>query len=190
MVTRIGRVLVNLGLVAVTLLCAAYLVPSLAGYERYVITGGSMSGTFEKGSIAFERPVPVGDLAVGDVITYQPPPDSGVSNLVTHRIVERRAGEDGATVFRTQGDANADPDPWTFSLVEGSQPVVAFTVPTLGYVFVALADRDVRMLVIGVPAALVALASLGQLVTGLRRRERPSPSGSRTLTPAAHPAQP
>ena len=189
---RAGRALVNLALVAVTLVCAAYLLPSLAGYERYVITGGSMSGTFEKGSVAFEQPVPVRDLAVGDVITYQPPPDSGVTNLVTHRIVERRHGRNGALVFRTQGDANPDPDPWTFSLVEGSQPVVEFTVPVLGYVFIALADRDLRMLVIGLPAALVALASLGQLAKALRERGDRAPSdtpGSAAGHPAAHPAR-
>ena len=91
----------------------AYVVPGLLGYERYVITGGSMSGTFESGSVVFEKPVPVKDLVVGDVITYLPPPDSGVSTLVTHRIIEIAPGKDAATVFQTQGDANPDPDPWT-----------------------------------------------------------------------------
>ncbi len=166
--TRLRRVAANLLLVVVTLVALAYLLPGLLGYERYVITGGSMSGTFEKGSIAVERVVPVADLAVGDVITYLPPADSGVDHLVTHRIVAMEP-VDGRTQLRTQGDANAAPDPWAFQLAGATQPVVAFTVPALGYVFIALADPAIRIAVIGVPAGLVALRALLDLVRNLRR---------------------
>ncbi|GGK78347.1 signal peptidase I [Ornithinimicrobium pekingense] len=157
----------NLALVVVALACAAYLLPHLLGYERYVITGGSMSGSIEKGSIVFERPRPVEELAVGDVITYLPPADSGVANLVTHRIVEIETDERGELVMRTKGDANADVDPWTFSLVDDVQPVVEHTVPKVGYLLIALADREVRMLVIGVPAAIIALLALVELTRNL-----------------------
>lgn len=162
------RLLSTVLLLLVTLGCAAYILPGLLGYERYVITGGSMSGAIERGSIVFEKPVPVEDLAVGDVITYLPPPDSGVSTLVTHRITEMVPGKDGGTVFSTQGDANPDPDPWTFSLTSGTQPVVQHAVPYAGYVFVALADPQVRKVVIGVPAAVIALLALRDLVMALR----------------------
>ena len=165
---RVGSLLVNTLLVLTTLAGVGYLAPSLFGYERYVITGGSMSGTFEKGSIAFEKPVPVADLAVGDVITYQPPADSGVTTLVTHRIVSMKPLETGVTQFRTQGDANPDPDPWSFQLTQAEQPVVQHTVPLAGWVFVALADREVRMAAIGVPATLIALLSLVELTRGVR----------------------
>ena len=177
--SRVGSLLLNIVLVAATLAGLAYLAPSLLGYERYVITGGSMSGTFEKGSIAFEKPVPVDQLQVGDVITYQPPADSGVSTLVTHRIVSRAASESGPLEFRTQGDANADPDPWKFQLAQAEQPVVEHTVPWLGYVFVTLADRDARMLVIGAPAAVIALLSLVELAGAVREQHRNRPTSRR-----------
>jgi signal peptidase len=167
--TRLARVLGNLALVAVTLACAVYLGPTLFGYERYVITGGSMSGSIERGSIAFEKPTPVADLAVGDVITYLPPADSGVPHLVTHRVVQMHDGAHGATVLRTKGDANDSVDPWSFSLTARTQPVEKFSVPVLGYAFIALADRETRMLAIGVPAALIALLSLVELGTTLTR---------------------
>ena len=177
------RLLGTVLLLVVTLGCAAYIVPGLLGYERYVITGGSMSGSIERGSVAFEKPVPVQDLAVGDVITYLPPPDSGVDTLVTHRITAIEPGESGSTVFRTRGDANPDPDPWTFSLTGGTQPVVEHAVPHVGHVFVALADPQVRMLVIGAPAAVIARLALRDLVrallpTRVRRPEVPTPSGA------------
>jgi signal peptidase len=160
---RIGSGLVSLLTILVTLAGVAYVAPSLFGYERYVITGGSMSGTFEKGSVAVEKPVPVGEVGVGDVITYLPPADSGVTHLVTHRIISDTILADGSRQLQTQGDANPDPDPWKFNLTEGTQPVVSFTVPHVGWVFVALADRETRMLIVGVPAGLIALASLVEL---------------------------
>lgn len=182
---RCVRVLGSLLLLVATLGSVAYVVPGLLGYERYVITGGSMSGTIERGSVVFEKPVPVKDLVVGDVITYLPPPASGVSTLVTHRITEIAPGKDASTVFQTQGDANPDPDPWSFSLSSGNQPVVTQAVPYVGYVFVALADPHVRLLVIGGPAALIALIALRDLVAALRP-EKGQRSPVRTPTPA-HP---
>lgn len=157
----------NLALAAAILACAAYLLPHLLGYERYVITGGSMSGSIERGSVVFSDLRPVEELAVGDVITYLPPADSGVTSLVTHRIVEIGQDGQGTSVLRTKGDANADVDPWTFTLVAAEQPVVEHTVPGLGYLLIALADRQVRMLVIGVPAGLVALLALIELTRNL-----------------------
>lgn len=142
-----------------------------------------MSGSIEKGSIAFEKAVPVVDLVVGDVITYVPPPDSGVSTLVTHRITAIRPGTGGTAVLSTQGDANPDPDPWTFSLASGAQPVVEHTVPYLGYVFVGLADPQVRLLVVGAPAALIALAALRDLVGALRPTRRARTEGAARPAP-------
>lgn len=187
---RVGSLLAHLALVLVTLLAAAYILPSLLGYERYVITGGSMAGTYDKGSIVFERPVPASELEVGDVITYLPPADSGVAMLVTHRVTKIGVDDAGRRVLRTQGDANPDPDPWRFSLVEDEQPVVEFSVPYVGYAVIALADRENRMLLIGIPAALVALLSLGQLVGAVRGGDRTDGDQAATSEPAAEPRIP
>lgn len=167
-VRRLGGLVANLLLVTLTLGAIAYVVPSFLGYERYVITGGSMTGSIDKGSIVFSKDTPAADLRVGDVITYLPPADSGVSTLVTHRILSMEPGENGSTVFRTQGDANPDPDPWTFSLVDSEQPVVQHAVPHVGWVMIAMADREIRMLVVGLPAAIIALMALVQLIGALR----------------------
>ncbi len=171
MTRRLARAAGTLTLVAVSLGALAFVLPSSLGFQRYVITGGSMTGTYDKGSIVFEREVPAHELTVGDVITYQPPAASGVTTLVTHRVIRITHDDKGNQVLRTQGDANPDPDPWRFSLTSEQQPVVAFSVPYAGYALIALADRETRMLVIGVPAGLIALLSLGQLVVALRSRE-------------------
>lgn len=171
--TALPRFLGNAVIALVIVGSLAFMLPSLLGYERYVITGGSMSGTFEIGSVVFEEQVPVADLRVGDVITYLPPAEAGVDNLVTHRIQTIRETAGGETLYRTKGDANADVDPWTFRLDSARQPRMSFVVPAVGHVFIALADRSTRILVIGLPAALIALASLLQLVRALRPAPRP-----------------
>jgi signal peptidase I len=153
------------------------LAPTLLGFDRYVIVGGSMEPTFDRGSVVFAREVPVDELAEGDVITYMPPAGSGVSQLVTHRIVEIGRAEDGSAVFRTKGDANEGADPWTFQLTDDHQNVVEHSVPLLGHVLIGLADPATRMVVIGLPAALVAVGALAELV-GFSFRRRLSPSAT------------
>ena len=180
---RVGKGAITAIAIAATIIAALMFVPGLLGLDRYVITGGSMSGTFERGALVFEEQVPVSDLRPGDVITYLPPAGSGVTELVTHRIVSIEPHPNGgdAMVFRTQGDANAGIDPWTFTLADSVQPRVVGWVPAVGWVFIALADPRIRMLAIGLPAAAIALLFLRDLVrTTARGRDR-SPA-----TAAAH----
>ncbi|PRZ13172.1 hypothetical protein [Nesterenkonia sandarakina] len=95
------------------------------------------------------------------------PPDSGITELVTHRIVDiDTSGED--PVFQTRGDANSSDDPWVFGLDDPTQARVEATVPGLGWVFLALADREIRMLIIGIPAGVVGVLSLIEVVRALR----------------------
>ena len=148
-------------LLAAVALSALMLLPPLFGYERYVITGSSMSGTIERGAIVYADAVPVEQLRVGDVITYTPPRGAGPDGKVTHRIVWIGRGQSGARAFRTKGDNNKTADPWRFELHQPTQARVSFDVPYVGYALAALAIRSVRVLVIGVPAALVAVAVIG-----------------------------
>lgn len=164
---RAGRLFWNAvsaaGLLVVLAGAALLLVPHLLGYERYVIVGGSMEPTVDRGSVVFSEDVPVADLAVGDVITYQPPPDSGVDTLVTHRIIDIGRADDGSPVLQTKGDANAAADPWHFQLQQPRQNVVRFDLPMVGHALVALANPQVRMVIVGVPAAFIALGALAEL---------------------------
>ena len=184
---RVGSALSSLLMLAVLLVSAGYLVPSLLGYQRYIITGGSMTGTYDRGSIVFEKARPSAALEVGDVITYLPPPSSGVTDLVTHRIVRKTPGADGGFVFRTKGDANPYRDPWKFTLDDTSQPVVTYSVPYVGWVFLFLSDPRHRTWAIGGPAAAVALLSLLQAARNARQ-ERASRANGGAPVPAVQAA--
>ena len=159
---RVIRVVTTLLLAAGMLLGAVLVLPALAGYQRYVIVSGSMTGTYDRGSVVFDRVVATSTLRVGDVITYRPPADSGIDHLITHRI-HAIATHDGVRVYRTQGDANPVADPWTFTLPNPTQARASFHVPYAGFAVAALSDRRVRMLVVGLPALLIAVSSLASL---------------------------
>lgn len=164
------RRLTNVVSVALTLFALAFMAPSAFGLQRFVITGDSMGGSLDRGSVAFAEVVPVSELKVGDVITYLPPASSGIEEMVTHRIIKIKGDS-----FRTKGDAVPQPDPWKFQLDKDAQPRVVFAVPYVGYFFMALADRTTRIVVIGVPAGLITLVSLVQFLRALRARRRPAP---------------
>jgi signal peptidase len=152
----LGRLV--LGLACLVLI--ATLVPGLFGYQRYVLVGGSMEPTIHRGSLVFDRVVPVARLRVGDVITYVQPGDG---DPVTHRIIRRERDARGQAIFRTQGDANADPDLRPFTLDRPTQARFAFAVPYVGHLLMFLASRSARLLLLVLPAIALALLMLVRL---------------------------
>ena len=160
---RLGHLGTNVLLAAGVLIGLALVVPSLLGYERYVIVSGSMTGTYDRGSVVVDEVVPVSDLRVGDVITYRPPAGAGPSGW--SRTGSQAIGRDpqGRRLFRTRGDANPSADPWTFTLGKPTQARVVAGVPWIGFGLAALSDRRVRLLVVGLPALIIACSVLGGL---------------------------
>ena len=145
------------------------LLPIGLGLDRYVMTSGSMSGGLAKGSVAFERVVPVSDVHVGDVITYRRPGHR--DDLVTHRVVIVRA--DGLV---TRADTAAHPDPWVLAPDGPTLSRVEFSVPLVGWVY----------LFFSWPAgwAITAAAAVTLVVLSWSRRGRaPAPVRDRVSDP-------
>lgn len=97
-------------IVTATLLISSLLYPdippSFMGYTPLVVESDSMVPFFEENDLVLIRNGKDGTAyEEGDVICFH----SG-DVYVTHRIVKTDAGEDGNTVYTTQGDANNTPD--------------------------------------------------------------------------------
>lgn len=157
--------------------CLLLVVPSVLGLQRYVLTGSSMEPTIHRGSLVFDRVVPVQELRVGDVITYVPP---GRTSPLSHRITGV-VPEQGSRVFTTRGDANPAADPWLFTLSRGTQGRVAFSVPAAGYPLWLLGRPATRLVLVGGPAMLIAVLTL-------RRLWRDAAALAGAAGPAAEPA--
>jgi signal peptidase len=163
-------------LTLVTAVAALLLAAAALGYQRYVVTGGSMTGAIPRGSLVFDKAVATASLEPGDVITYKPPAGYGRTALVTHRIVAVGAERDGARVFRTKGDANGVPDPWRVVLPAPTQARVVLAVPYAGYLLALLTRPPVRFVLIGVPALLLAVSLLWGLWEETSAAVRPKTS--------------
>jgi signal peptidase I len=153
-----GTLLLSLGMAAAVLMVGS----SLLGYQRYVITGQSMTGTIDRGSIVWDRVVPTSSLKVGDIITYDPASPMAPAGNITHRIIWEGRDAKGRLGFRTKGDYNGYEDPWRFTLGP-RQAKEVFHIPYAGYVLAYLSEPRFRMIIIGVPALLVAFAVLAGL---------------------------
>jgi signal peptidase len=147
------------------------LLPIGLGLQRYVMTGDSMQGSIDRGSVLLERVVPVSDLRVGDVITYRAPASAEHQGLVTHRIVA--IGPEGIS---TRGDASSSPDPWTLPTPQSTVPRVTFILPWVGYAYLLLLEPHTWVLV------LASLGALGVLLPSERLRRGRATRSERRLT--------
>jgi signal peptidase I len=141
----------------------------VGGLQLLAVMSGSMEPVIQVGGIVGVRPVPVGELQVGDVITFvnQASPDMPI----THRIVslDNRGGQ---TIISTKGDANDAVDAVT-TTPNRSVGRVEFTAPWLGYVMVWLASPIAKVAIVLISVIGFALPSMG---LPFRRRSQPVPA--------------
>lgn len=182
---RVARRVLGAGFlaVAVALLVITVIVPLAAGGKAYTVLTSSMEPDLPPGSLVFVRPVKASDIGVGSVITYQL--QSRQPEVVTHRVVTMGVREDGSPVFRTQGDANPDPDPaWVRPVqVRGA---VWYAVPYLGRLN-SLVTPQVRDLAVRGLALGLLVYGAGQLLLSARERVTKRYRRRRGLDPGVAP---
>jgi signal peptidase len=135
---------------------ATFLVASLLlGWRLEVVQTGSMEPIYPVDSLVVVRPINPSDIRVGTPIAFDP--EDG-RELVTHRVVQVLESSSGLA-FRTQGDANANPDP---------QPVPArqvrgratWAVPQLGRLVQWLEWPRGFVLLVVLPATALVVTEL------------------------------
>ena len=159
-----GRLLIGAGVFAPVALLT--MLPVGLGLERFVATTDEMAPAIQRGALVLERDVPVGDLEIGDVITFVPPAASGIEGPVTRRIVEI----DGPHL-RTKADASPEVDPWPVPMAGPTQDRVVAQVPLVGYAYVGLVRPSLwSALAAGlVSMALIVLAAWLHVLLERRR---------------------
>ncbi len=157
-----------LGLVVVAA-AALIVVPKATGSVPLTVLTGSMSPTYDPGSVVVVRPVAVDELQIGDAITFQE--KSGDPAVVTHRIVSVAFAGDGSRQFITQGDANGaqDPEPVKAAQVRGK---VWYSVPYVGHATTVLDPRARELAVKVIAGALLAYGGYMLAAGALGRRRK------------------
>lgn len=161
--------------VIVVLALAGLTTVWILGLQLRSIDSGSMAPTVPQGSLAVMESVPEQDLAVGDVVEFTDPADT--TRTVLHRIVEITSSRGAGRYLRTQGDANATPDPL---LVPASAVHARLThsTPGAGAVFWALRPPAGVVILAGGPLAML-------LVSTFVQRQGPAGGSHQSEVPAA-----
>jgi len=154
---RLGTIAVAAGLLVVFAAVLVASVPQVAAADHsFVVLSDSMSPAINAGSVVVVSEVPADRIAEGDVITYVDSQSADGTTRVTHRVVDVET-TDGGRQFRTQGDANDDPDPQpvSSSAVIG---VVGFHIPLVGYLIDFAGSTTGLISLVVVPAILLAVS--------------------------------
>jgi signal peptidase len=101
--------------------------PRTGRFQVMAVLTGSMRPVAPRGSLAVVAPKPLGELRVGDVLTYSIPVED--HHVITHRVVDLIDVGGGRRDVRTKGDANSAPDPWTAELRDPQVWTERFAIP-------------------------------------------------------------
>ena len=148
---------VMLGVVAV--LAVAVLAPYAGGGRSYSVMSGSMEPRIHTGDVVADARVAVRDVVVGDIVTFPDPQTRG--RLITHRVRSIRIHGDRASVV-TKGDANTSTEHWSIA-AGGSLGRVDYRVAKAGYVLAFTRRPEGRIVLVVIPALLLALLELTRI---------------------------
>lgn len=152
-----------------TILVAVLLIPAIiytapflvGGCFSSIVMGSSMEPTIRVGSIVIVRKVKPEDVKVGDIIAFK----IGESKTI-HRVVEKMS-EGDSFYFKTKGDANEDPDPWTVR-PQDIIGVLHLQIPYYGYlIWFATTPIGVALFIL-IPAIILIVSEIRKIL-GLRR---------------------
>ncbi len=157
-------VLVMVGVIALLL------SPRLVGAHLLVVQSQSMEPVVPMGALVVSLPVSTSEIAVGDVVTYESRDPGGGSGFVTHRVIER-TGSGIDLRFVTKGDASeaADLDPVSPGAIVGRATLI---IPLIGFLVVGIRTPLGFMVLIGLPALVLLLGELREIVSILRTQAR------------------
>jgi signal peptidase len=160
---------------AATLAAIVLVILALAtvlGHRSFTVMSGSMEPAISTGDVVMTSQIRPAEAKVGQVVSFRDP--SGSKRLITHRI--RRIRNDGKSfLFTTKGDANNTLERW--SVPAGGQiGRVWLRIPKIGYVLAKTRTPVGRVLMVVVPAILLALLELWQIWRPARRPGVPAPA--------------
>jgi len=134
--------------VVVAVAALAFIAPRF-GWRADAVLSGSMEPHLNVGGLAITHTVKAEDVKVGDIIVFYSPLNK---KLTSHRVTAIE--NDPSLFFRTQGDANEDPDPFIV-VAQNVRGKVCYNVPYLGYFLQSLRSHVGFLLVSFVPGLLI-----------------------------------
>ncbi len=169
MLGRVGSVLSAL-LVVTEILVILFIViskmsgdtPSFFGYRMYVIVSPSMEPQIKVGDVIISKEYTGGELAVGDVVTYEGKTGEVAGKTITHEIISI----DGDRVI-TKGTANLSADPAIRR--EDILSVMKYQPAVLGAIYGVLTSAAGFVCLVLLPLAAVIVSEIVGLVWEIKK---------------------
>jgi signal peptidase len=156
------------GLTVVIVLMVVAMITFIAprfGWRVDVVLSGSMEPQIHVGSVVVSRPLDIGSVNAGDIITFRSPLNG---EFTTHRVIS--VENSPSLFFRTKGDTNEDADPF----IVGHQSVVGrvcFNVAYLGYIIQLIKSRLGLLLSLYLPGSIIVLMEVRNIWQVLAGKE-------------------
>ena len=146
-------------------------VPAISGGTALTVLTQSMEPKLPPGTLIIIRPTPIGDIKIGDVLTYQI--KSGQPEVVSHRVISRSDDTTGRATFITKGDNNDLPDAKPVQKVQ-IKGTLWYSIPWLGYVNNLVGGQGRSLLIPLVAVALLIYAGymLASSAAGSLKKKR------------------
>lgn len=162
----VGSVLTGL-LVAIEIITIIFIivmkmsggVPSIFGYNVYVIVSPSMKPELEVGDVIISREYDGGELHVGDVVTYLGKEGDLQGKMVTHEVV--RVDEETKRLT-TKGLANESEDPEI--LYDDVRSVFVYKTVVIGAIYSIVTTTWGFILLIALPLVIMIATEVVHLV--------------------------
>jgi signal peptidase I len=140
-----------------------FLTP-IGGWKALNVLTGSMEPTIMPGTLVLIHHLPLHDIKVGDIVTYQDL--RNFKRTITHRVVKIES-IDGVTTLTVKGDANPAPDPpFPGGLVVGKVETI---VPGAGRIISLLHNPWLLALIVIIPGLLVIWSEIRRLQRALAK---------------------
>lgn len=160
-----GLLWTALGFAATMLL--AITLPNLLGYRSLTVLSGSMEPTLMTGDMVISKWMRPDQAKVGDLVTFQ---SAESRKLITHRVRSVKINGDRVDIA-TKGDANDTVEHWQ-APSNGRVSRVEYDVPKVGYLTNLVSTTKGKLLMVVLPAILLAIYELVRLW-----RPEPRPKG-------------
>lgn len=83
--------------------------PNFLGYRHFYIVSGSMEPTIRTQQFVMSKVINADAVQENDIIAYK---EEKSKDIIIHRVIEVKEGENGEHLFVFQGDNNPAPDPY------------------------------------------------------------------------------
>jgi signal peptidase len=171
---RVGAALATLLVAAgVLALLLTTVAPRVLHYRLATMLTGSMAPGINPGDVVVDTELKATDVRVGQIITYHIPVDD--HHIESHRVTWVHVTQTGAVLFRTKGDANNGPDPWTARSAPHTDVwIVRHVLRSVGAVIRFLRQPMIQLALTRVLPALLVLYVLYSIWRPTRRRDEAS----------------